>query len=163
RKKENLADAFSGAAEKPMRIRLQHGDHKVNAEFKKKADDQYILEVGPNNDPDVLKAFRKLGPPTVGSILNVDFIGDRFSELGAKISWLRSGYLVLVAAFGYKVAFDPALQIVKRQIANPESRIIYSFTIDMARPIPWSDRRILTIPDPRCVGVQFGRYVLLYP
>jgi hypothetical protein len=71
----------------------------------------------------------------------VEFVGNRFRELGAKISWLRSGYLALFAAAGYKFAFDPAVEIVKHQIANPAGRLIYSFTIEIPEPLPWSDRK----------------------
>lgn len=52
--------------------------------------------------------------------------GDRYSVLGANISWLRSGYLAAFALFGYKVVFDPAMQIVRTQILKNETRHIVS-------------------------------------
>jgi hypothetical protein len=41
--------------------------------------------------------------------------------------------------------------------------LIYSFTIEIPQSVTWSDWRILEIPEPRCTGVVFGRYVMVYP
>jgi len=35
---------------------------------------------------------------------------ERYADLGAKISWFRSGYLALVAVTGYELALDPAFE-----------------------------------------------------
>jgi hypothetical protein len=43
----------------------------------------------------------------------------RFSELGAKISWFRAGYLALFAAAGIPVCTGPR----DRNCASPDSRI----------------------------------------
>jgi hypothetical protein len=71
--------------------------------------------------------------------------------------------LALFATLGYQFWYDPALAIVQEQIAKPARRLIYSHMIDLPPTYPWSEKRILDIPDPRCVGVQFGRYVVLLP
>lgn len=110
-----------------------------------------------------MTAFQAAGLPKAGEPINVDFVGNRFAELGAKMSWFRSGFLALFAAFGYRFSFDPALSIVKRQILSHESRLIYSFTIEIPQSLAWPDWRILEIPAPRCTGVVFGRYVMVYP
>jgi len=52
---------------------------------------------------------------------------------------------------------------VKRQLRSPDSRLIYSHTIEIPQALPWSAWRILQIPDPRCTGVLFGRYVIVFP
>jgi len=58
-----------------------------------------------------------------GTSITVEHSGDRYSVLGANISWLRSGYLAAFALFGYKVVFDPAMQIVRTHILKNETRV----------------------------------------
>lgn len=79
------------------------------------------------------------------------------------MSWFRSGFLVLFATYGYKFSMDPAMNIVKRQLRTPERRRIYSFTIDIPEAGPWSKWRILELSEPKCTGVLFGTYVVLFP
>ena len=40
---------------------------------------------------------------------------ERYSELSGRISWLRAGYLVLVAMEGYVIILDPAIQVHPRR------------------------------------------------
>jgi hypothetical protein len=164
RKKENLSDVMRGTLGKPRKVRVRHREQKVNARLVVSSTG-WALNVGKrNNDPAALAAFKAAGPPVTGSPVNVEFVGDRFAELGAKMSWFRSGFLALFAAFGYRFSCDPALRIVKRQLASPDARLIYSFTIEIRdQGLPWSEWKILEIPDPRCTGVVFGRYVIVFP
>jgi hypothetical protein len=161
RRKENVVDAVIGGLTKTLRVRVSHRGLRVNARLKVRGDTT-VLDVGLNNHPDALRAFREAGPPTQTEV-TVDFFNDKYSELGAKISWLRSAYLLIFALEGYRFSYDPALQVVKQQILNPRERAIFSFTIEQQKSISWSTQRILQISEPRCIGVQFGRYVILPP
>jgi hypothetical protein len=91
---------------------------------------------------------------------------EDFSELGAKISWLRSGYLALVAMFGYEIALDPAMEIVRKQMLECDERRMVTFTVEAQEDIPLTVRRVLRIVEPQWktgLAVQFGRYVVEFP
>lgn len=163
RRKEDLVEVMIRPPSKPLKVRVEHRGRKLNARLVASETGWELKVVQRANDPKAVTAFQGSGPPKAGEPINVDFVGNRFAELGAKMSWFRSGFLALFAAFGYRFSFDPALAIVKRQILSPESRLIYSFTIEIPRSLAWSDWRILEIPEPRCTGVVFGRYVMVYP
>jgi len=88
------------------------------------------------------------------------------TELGAKISWLRSGYLALFAVAGYKLSLEPAIQIVRRQILECDERKMVTFTSELPHDIPLTERRIARVLAPRWHGgwvVMFGRYVVHFP
>lgn len=163
RHKEDLADVIARPPSKPLKVRVEHRGRKLNARLAASETGWELKVVQRANDPKAVTAFQAGGPPKAGEPINVDFVGSRFAELGAKMSWFRSGFLALFAAFGYRFSFDPALSIVKRQILSHESRLIYSFTIEIPQSLAWSHWRILEIPEPRCTGVVFGRYVMVYP
>jgi hypothetical protein len=163
RRKEDLAEVMTRPPSKPLKVRVEHRGRKVNARLIASTKGWELRVVERANDPKAMTEFQASGPPEAGQEIKVDFVGNRFAELGAKISWFRSGFLALFAAFGYRFSFDPALAIVKRQITSPESRLIFSFAIEIPQNLAWADWRILEIPEPRCTGVLFGRYVMVYP
>jgi hypothetical protein len=163
RRKENVLDVMKGEPIRPLKVRVEHRGHRVNARLMVSDSGWAFQVVKHANSPAALRAFQEAGPPTAGTPINVEFDGDRFSELSAKMSWFRSGFLALFAAFGYRFSFDPALEIVKRQLRSPDKRMIYSFLIEIPPRFGWSQWRILEIPEPRSTGVMFGSYVLIYP
>jgi hypothetical protein len=154
---------MTGTRGKGMKVRVGHRGQELNARLVASSTGWDLRIVERANDPAAVAAFQSVGPPAAGSEVNVEFVGERFAELGAKISWLRSGFLALFAALGYRFSFDPALRIVKKQVRSPASRRIYSFTIEIPARTPWSNWRMLAIPDPQCTGVMFGRYVIVFP
>ena len=82
------------------------------------------------------------------------------------MSWLWSRFLALFAPVGYRFSFDPALRIVRRQLQSPDSRLIYSSTIDISRNLGWSEGRILEMPtsrDRNPGGTTILRSELQYP
>lgn len=165
RHKEDVEELMAGSLGKRLKVRIEVGGKKLNARVNAGASTWKVEVVKRANDPMVVSSAQARGFP-VGEPINVEFTGSSFADLGARISWLRSGFLALFAAYGYRLSFNPALAIVKRQIREPESRLIYSFSIETPesrQSRPWSDWRILTIPEPRCTGVLFGRYLMLYP
>jgi len=162
RSRENVFGAISGDLDKHLKVSLKHGGRTIRGRLRHSAGAWDLRVVERANDPADVAAFRSAGLKA-GSPLNVTFDGDRYSELGAKMSWFRSGYLALFAAYGYRFSFDPAIEIVKRQLRSPETRVIYCFTIVTYEARDQRQWRILNIPVPACTGVLFGRYVLLYP
>ena len=87
-------------------------------------------------------------------------------QISANISWFRAGCLALVAAFGYEVAFDPAMDIVRRQILEYHDRRMVTFMTTAQGDFPLAERRILRIIAPTWKSgwaARFGRRFLKYP
>jgi hypothetical protein len=122
RHKEDLAEVMIRPPSKSLKVRVEHRGRKLNARLVASETGWELTVVQRANDPKAVTVFQAGGPPKAGEPINVDFVGNRFAELGAKMSWFRSGFLALFSAFGYRFSFDPALAIVKRQILSPESR-----------------------------------------
>jgi hypothetical protein len=160
--KEDVRIAKSGAVGRPHRIKAFIGDLRVNGELHTSGG-KYSLKIPPNiNKPGTNEALRNLA--RAGTQLTVQH--EPFSELGARISWLRSGYLTLFAEFGYKVALDPAMQIVRQQILESDERKMISFISDAQQDFPFTVRRIMRVLDPQWHKgwvVQFGRYLVQLP
>ena len=89
---------------------------------------QYTLHVPQHiNPPGTSDALKEVAH--AGTSLTVKY--QPFSELGAKISWFRSGYLALFAVAGYQLPLDPAMQIVRRQILECDERRMVTFTTEV--------------------------------
>lgn len=162
RRKENVLEALSGEVDRAFTVRVRREEQSVNARLIT-SNKTWTLKVDQHhNRPGAAESFIGSGL-AVDTPIHLQFDGDRFAELGAKMSWFRSGFLALFSVYGYRFSFDPALSIVKRQMTTPDTRLIYSFTFEGSRTLLWSERRILDIPEPKCNGVQFGRYVVFYP
>jgi hypothetical protein len=160
--KEDVRIAMAGEIGRPHRVKATFGDLRVNAELHTSGG-TYSLQIPHKiNKPDTNEALRNVA--RAGTQLTVQH--EPFAELGAKISWLRSGYLALFAMFGYNVALDPAMQIVRQQILECDERRMVSFTLEAQHDIPLTERRILRVLAPQWhLGwvVQFGRYFVQFP
>jgi hypothetical protein len=95
---------MAGSSERSHRVKATIGDVQINAELQA-SEGRFSLQVSPKiNKPGTSDAL--LQAAVAGTKLTVEHEG--FSELGARISWLRSGYLALFAAYGYDRILDPA-------------------------------------------------------
>lgn len=170
RKRENPVDAFQGRLDEPVAVRLTAGGHSIAADFIKK-DETFMLKVLPeakSGKPGSEAGFREVlgGPEDSDRDINVSFYADRHSERRARVSWLRSSYLVLFAVLGYRYVFQRPLAIVRRQIAEPEADHIPTFLCVLPADPPWSERRIIRVREPewqQCWTVQCGRYMTFLP
>lgn len=160
--KEDIRIAMAGMPGRPHRIKAQVGDLRVKGELHT-SEGQYSLQIPSKiNKPGTNEALRSVA--RAGAQLTVQH--ESFSELSAKISWLRSGYLALFAVAGYKLALDPAMQIVRKQILECEEWQMITFTSEAQQDIPLTERRILRVLSPqwhRGWAVQFGRYFVQFP
>jgi hypothetical protein len=130
--KELIRSAMAGRREHRERVKATIGDLRVNSEVYF-AGGRYSLVVPRHiNRPGTLDALKDIA--RAGTPLTVEY--RPFSELGAKISWFRSGYLALFAAAGYQLALDPAMQIVRRQILECDERRMITFTTAVPDDIP---------------------------
>ena len=84
---------MTGGPDRPHRIKATIGGITVNGQLHAK-DGSYSLTIPKHlNRPGTSEELQRLG--RAGTPLTVEH--ERYSELGARISWLRAGYLALVA------------------------------------------------------------------
>ena len=165
RRREHVENTSFGIAEIPLRARISVAGHFVQGRVQQGKKGLEFKIARANNSPATLAS---LAGHTfkAGTELTVDFAGERFSELGANISWLRSAYLALAAFYGYDLVFDPAYELVKRQILFPDNRLIYSWMLPLPKRVPFERRAILRVTDhygERSLGVLFGPHAVLCP
>ncbi|HLG98700.1 MAG TPA: HNH endonuclease [Bryobacteraceae bacterium] len=160
--KEDVRRAMEGRAVRPHRVKASIGGITVNGQLHAK-NGSYSLTIPKElNKPGTSEALQRLG--RAGASLTVEH--ERYSELGARISWLRAGYLALVAMEGYKIVFDPAMDIVRTQIRDCNERRMLTFVADAQEEFPLTIRRVLKVLNPawhRGWTVQFGRYLVNLP
>ena len=160
--KENVRLAMRGRLERPHRIKANIGGLHINGELHT-WEGRYSLQIPPKiNKPGTSEALNDVAQ--VGTQLTVEH--QRFADLGAKISWFRSGYLALFAVAGYELAVDPAMQIVRKQILECDERQMLCFTSEATQAIPLTVRRIMRVLGPewhRGWAVQFGPYFVQFP
>lgn len=164
RRKENIAEILAGTFSGAVGVSFEQEGRHVNSLMAVSDSTWNLTGFEKRNPPAVLDAL--CGQSLVaGSTITVDFAREGFAELGARLSWFRSGFLALFAVHGYRFSLDSAMRLVKEQLRSRE-RLIHSFTVDVSPEPPglgWSDWRIFEVPDPRCTGVLFKRYLTLFP
>lgn len=171
RKHENPGDALVGAARKSSHVAVTMDEHTVAASLKVK-DRMLDLTIPPlktnANDPRVLEEFWGVPRLSTGESreITIAFSGDSHSPRRARVSWLRHGYLALFAILGYRYIFHPALNIVRKQIKEPDGNHIPLFLAMLPERRPWTERRVVFIRQPEwhcCWAVQFGHYMVFLP
>lgn len=92
-------------------------------------------------------------------------VHTRFDEARARISWIRSAYLVAFAALGWAYIFREVFDPLRTQLQQPDTNILPTYIIrDLDAPP--SDRRVLLVNDPdelRCVAVTLGEHTMILP
>jgi len=160
--KEEVRLAMAGRAARPHRVKATIGEITVNGRLHTK-DGSYSITIPKGlNKPGTSNVVQRVA--RVGASMTVEH--ERYSELGANISWLRAGYLALVAMQGYKIVLDPAMDIVRTQIRECDERRMLTFVADTQEDVPLTIRRVLRVLNPawhRGWTVQFGRYLVNLP
>jgi hypothetical protein len=162
RKRENIAEAKIGNVAQRLAVRIELLDVKLQARLEPSASGAQLEISKANNNPAALESLQKVGVIPAGTPLTIEFVRDRYSELRANISWLRSGFLALFSIIGYEFSFDPAIRIVKEQLRSPNKRLIDCFTISPRGSVA-SNWVLVEISDPHCTAVMFGPYVVILP
>lgn len=88
---------------------------------------------------------------------------DGFNPRRAAIGWLRAAYLISFAAFGYTYILRPQLEVVRRQIADPDNVHIERFSCEGSVE---SDDALMLVDEPpalKCVLVRMGTTVVFLP
>lgn len=160
--KEEVQLALAGTLEHTHRVRAMFGDVVLNAELHTSGG-KYSLQVPTKiNKPGTTDTLQRVAQ--MGAQLTVEHA--RYADLGAKISWFRSGYLALFAVTGYELALNPAFEIVRKQILECDERKMITFTSELQQDIPLTVKRILRVLAPewhRGWSVEFGRYFVHFP
>lgn len=160
--KELVHSAMAGKREHRERVKAAVGNLSINAEVHLSSGRHSLVIPGHVNKPGTTDKLKVVVRP--GSSVTVQY--RRFSELGAKISWFRAGYLAMFAVAGYSFALDPAMEIVRHQILECDERRMETFTSEVTDDIALSVHRILRVLSPdwhRGWAVEFGRYFLHFP
>jgi hypothetical protein len=81
----------------------------------------------------------------------------------AKLSYLKSAFLIVFSWLGYRYAFDPRLDIVRHQIQKPENDIIGTkFWLETNENIP--SKKIMYLKDPLpMILVSFPSFCVILP
>jgi HNH endonuclease len=160
--KENVHLALAGTLEHPHRVRAMFGDLVVNAELHTSGGKHSLQVPAKINKPGTSDRLQNVA--RTGAQMTVE--PERYADLGAKISWFRSGYLALFAVTGYELALNPAFEIVRKQIVECDERKIITFTSEVPGDIPLTVKRILRVlaPEWHCGwAVEFGRHFVHFP
>jgi hypothetical protein len=132
RKQENLLQ-FARGGEVKTDVRLHVDGVPLNVEFDGGPDGVRLTGLKGHNSAATVVRVESLLQQAVaqGRIsqlwMKIDFHADRFKPRRAWASLLRAGYLVAFAAFGYRYAFDAALNPVRAQIAAPDMETLGRF------------------------------------
>jgi hypothetical protein len=101
-----------------------------------------------------------------GDVIRLSTSGDLFDNRKAGLSLLRSAYLLVFARAGYSFVFDPALEIVRRQLQQPADILVQTFSLSVPAAA-LTDRRVLIVTSPEHIRnatcVQFGIHVVFLP
>ncbi len=160
--KEDVRLALAGALKRPHRIKASFGEIRVNGDLLASKDGYSLHIPAKINKPSTSEALVNVA--RAGAQVTVEH--ERFADLGAKISWFRSGYLALFTVNGYEFALDPAFEIVRKQIMECDERKMITFTTEAPEDIPLTVRRILRVIEPEWHGgwaVEFGPYFVHFP
>lgn len=174
RNRENPVDVvLLGRKIKPRRVRLTVGEDSVEADIVADGSniDLCVGERRRRQPRDLTRREAQFRDALAKAIaeereLGINFIGDRYSERRARVSWLRSAYLSLFAIMGYRYALAPALDLVRRQIREPEVEHIPTFLAVLKEPAAWSERGIHIVEDgagAQYWAVRMGRYLAFLP
>jgi hypothetical protein len=124
---------------------------------------QYRLEVPARaNNPKKLEQIRQ--PGLAGSSVTVEC--QRYSPLGANISWFRSGFLVLAAKCGYSLIRDKAFDVVRRQIIEDDTSLMPVWLSIAPAGFPEVQRGLWTVLSPdwhKGYVVQFNQRLIHFP
>lgn len=142
------------------RLPVRFTDQGVNVEFRKDGNTNVITFLPSNNPPGAdIKLAEEMA--TWGDGTNVNFqIRRPCKPRYASVSWLKTSYLVLFAWLGYRYVFGRALDCVRKQIVEYDSKHIPVFESFDAQT---SAGKIAIIPELRCIGVTHDRRTIWLP
>jgi hypothetical protein len=157
------------AGEIEGQVTIELGGRSINARLDARNPTELNLHVLPDPSP-TLDAFIAVFGETLRAR---DSITLRFrrhdpDDPVAKITWLKAAYLVMFALLGYRYAFHPRLDVVRRQIQEPEVKHVPMFMTTLTREEAAGDTPFMAFvfSEPRlpeCWSVLFGDKLVFLP
>jgi hypothetical protein len=92
-------------------------------------------------------------------------VHTHFDEARARISWIRSAYLVAFAALGWTYIFRDVMEPFRSQFKKPDTKILPTYILRNPSASP-TERRVLLVNEPdelRCVAVVLGEHMVCLP
>jgi hypothetical protein len=169
RVRECIAD-FAGARPRNFGlITLTVGDEKFDADFAIRDGGKHAIRLRGDSldDQRFRRAFASSGPSNLPPPFVLDLtLGPAYQDTQANLSWLRTAYLARFAVGGYPFIFNPALDVVRRQILRPDQfllggRFISAYGNDsLTQKVICNVKKPLVVASP---GVKIGPYTVLLP
>lgn len=170
---ERVRDFFRRKPGRPYSVRYRtEGGIDVNAEAEWSADGALSIAGLPGSNPPGALNHLNLeltcrwregrGWPT--SQLSVRF-RHRVSLQHVSVSWLRAAYLAAFAALGYRYIFRRQLDLVRKQIREPDTSLIKGFYQEVPADAA-KEWAIILLSSPRWargIAVQMGEQLVLLP
>ncbi|MGI5284882.1 hypothetical protein ACQEVF_16295 [Nonomuraea polychroma] len=111
---------------------------------------------------EALDAYVESGNPRPNHSFTVN---TRFDEARVRISWIRAAYLAAFAALGWSYIFRGIMDPYRKQLQQPESKILPTYILRDPNVSPEA-RRVLLVEQPdelRCVAVVLGEHTVFLP
>jgi hypothetical protein len=134
------------------------------------ADDALLLFVVPNNNhPKHLEELtRTLDTWAAGDVANARGryrLTRRVSVMRARLSWVRAAYLAAFAALGWQYVFQPYLDPLRAQLADPAASLLPPLALFEPDASP-ERRQLYIVQEPhelRSLAVVLDRYTVFLP
>jgi hypothetical protein len=168
--REALHDFLAGRApDRALDLEFTVGDSTINGDIRH-ADDALLLSVVPkNNNPKHLEELtRTLDAWAAGEVANargVYRLTKRVAVMRARLSWVRAAYLAAFAAFGWQYVFQPYLNPLRAQLADPAASLLPPLALFEPDASP-ERRQLLIVQEPhelRSLAVVLDRYTVFLP
>jgi len=119
------------------------------------------------NPPATIEKYKEyLGNLAANNVNGFEFklsMTQKYDHRFYKLSQLKSAFLLMFAWLGYRFAFDPRLEVVRRQIQEPENNILGTrFWIEGNESMPLNKVMFLRNPLPMFL-VSFDGFSILLP
>jgi hypothetical protein len=174
RRFEHLVDWSVGTSKRPLRARMAVRGANVSVNVQTVRQDGGAFEfVGlpDQNAPGKTAAHNAaveamVDGPVGGQGFDVSFPEYRYVSETVAAGWLRAAYVAAFARFGYQWAFQPSVEPVRAQIADPIETHIERFLV-LGSQMPTDFRALVAVDRPRSlrgsVAVAMGRYLVFLP
>lgn len=169
--REEMLSFAMGTMSQPLgsQLKLMSGQ-TVNVKVQHTGSSMLVLGSPRHNDPRVQRAWKdeldQLVDEGVGDERKFEISLHRgYRHRNALIGWLRAAYLVAFAALGYRYILNPALKLVRQQLADENTLLLKCFSLTAPGASP-KERQVLIVEEPASLDsvlVQMGRHLVFLP
>lgn len=160
--RESVSSSFLASGAGPVRATLAAGDAVVNVVVERDESGTNMRIVGKASDPTNVAKLRTYLEASDETTLRLTHRGG-YTRREAEIGYLKSAYLVTFAKFGYRYVARKIFNLARHQIAEPKEKLLPQCRVwveELGAPLD----TIVVFEEPkRCVGVKFGKSMVLLP